>query len=291
MLLNVKYISMVQKQIVMDGRKYNYLETNSEKKQVLVIVHGFRGSHEALVDFAKGFEEYRVIMPDLPAHGESERLDEVHTVEAYARWLVSFLRKLRVARPIIIGHSYGALIALTYNALGFGPKRLVLITPYPEYKTSLIDQAYRVGQFLPEKLTRSVLSSYLFSRYTGNMFFTDQDRARQKQLVKMGQVANGKTPIKIIIEIVEDLKKYRAGDHIGDITSRALLVAGDVDWLIDRQFLALCKNHEQIDVHLIPKAGHLYPLERPADAAEGVIDWLKSSWKTVNFMVRYSVLL
>ena len=276
MLLNVKYISMVQKQIVMDGRKYNYLEANSDKNQVLVIVHGFRGSHEALVDFAKGFAEYNVIMPDLPAHGESERLDEVHSVEAYARWLVSFLRKLRVTRPIIIGHSYGALIALTYNALGFGSKRLVLITPYPEYKTSLIDQAYRVGQFLPEKLTRSVLSSYLFSRYTGDMFFADNDRARQKQLVKIGQVANGKTPIKIIIEIVEDLKNYRAGDHIGDITSRALLLAGDVDWLIDRQFIALCKNHEQIDVRLVPEVGHLYPLERPTEAAKEVGEWLKA---------------
>lgn len=276
MLLNVKYISMVQKQIVMGGRKYNYLEVNSEKKQALVILHGFRGSHESLIDFAACFKDYHIIAPDLPAHGSSELLDSTHSVEQYARWLDSLMRELGIKQPIIVGHSYGALIALTYNALGFGPKRLVLITPYPEYKTSLIDQAYRVGQFLPEKLTRSVLSSYLYSRYTGNMFFTDQDRARQKQLVKMGQVANGKTPIKIIVEIVEDLKNYRADDHIGDITTRALLVAGDADWLIDRQFLALCKNHEQIDVRLVPEAGHLYPLERPAEAAKAVGDWLNN---------------
>lgn len=240
----------------------------------MVILHGFQGSHEAMVDFGTAFSDYDVFMPDLPAHGESEPLNSIHSVEAYARWLDSFLRELGIKRPIIVGHSYGALIALTYAILGFGYKQLVLITPYPEYKTSIIDGAYRLGRFLPDKLTRRVLSSYLFSRYTGKMFFVGKDRARQKELVKMGQKANGKTPINVIIEIVEDIKSYRADDFIGDIETKTLLLAGDADWLIDRGFLARCENRQQIEVRLVPEAGHLYPIEEPEAAAKVVIDWL-----------------
>ncbi len=268
---------MTKKHTSINGRICHYWEVNLESKQALVIVHGFRGSHESLVDFAKEFSDYHVVMPDLPSHGGSELLDEMHSVESYARWLDSFLCQLRVARPIIIGHSYGALIALTYNALGFKLKRLVLISPCPEYKMSLIDHAYKAGRFLPKKLVRNLLSSYLFSRYTGQMFFADKDRDRQKQLIKMGQVANGKTPISVIVEIVEDLKNFRAEDYTGDITTKALLLAGDADWLIDRDFLTHCEQSEQIEVRLVPKAGHLYPLERPRQAAKQVRDWLKAS--------------
>lgn len=69
---------------------------------VLVVVHGFRGDHHGLEPVLAHLPERRVVAPDLPGFGRSAPFPTGrHTVEAYADWLISFVRQLSDAGPVV----------------------------------------------------------------------------------------------------------------------------------------------------------------------------------------------
>src|SRR5579864_5867952 len=57
---------------------------------------------------------YRVIVPDLRGHGQSEKVLHGHTMATYARDLGALLTSLRVERPVLVGWSMGAMVAYEY---------------------------------------------------------------------------------------------------------------------------------------------------------------------------------
>jgi pimeloyl-ACP methyl ester carboxylesterase len=74
-------------------------------------------------------DRYRVVLPDLPLHGDSEdRPRHPYTLDWYAEVLAGFSTEVLGARPMIAGHGEGAEIALHAIASGLlTPSRLVLM--------------------------------------------------------------------------------------------------------------------------------------------------------------------
>jgi len=106
--------------------------------QAVVLLHGNAGSVE---DFEYGVSEtlsrdYRVVAFDRPGHGHSARPGgNAAPVEYQAAMLHETLRRLGVNNPILVGHSWGASLALCYALLY--PQEtagLVLLAPaaYPD---------------------------------------------------------------------------------------------------------------------------------------------------------------
>ena len=104
----------------------------------LLLLHGFLMSHAAWDDVVPGFaSRYRVVTPDLPGFGESEkpaptRFD--YGVEAFAECIADLIAALSLGRPHVIGHGMSGAIALALAASH--PEfvdRLVLVDPlvYP----------------------------------------------------------------------------------------------------------------------------------------------------------------
>ncbi len=80
----------------------------------VLLVHGFTGNSRnwaLTVPALRG--RYRVVSPDLPGHGLSDRPDqaEEYTPEAMARRLVALLEHLDLAPCHLVGHSMGGMIA------------------------------------------------------------------------------------------------------------------------------------------------------------------------------------
>jgi pimeloyl-ACP methyl ester carboxylesterase len=76
----------------------------------LVLVHGFSDNGLCWTPVARDFEsEYDVIMPDMRAHGLSERVKPGEKVDMAAD-LAGIIRILGLVRPIVAGHSMGAMI-------------------------------------------------------------------------------------------------------------------------------------------------------------------------------------
>jgi pimeloyl-ACP methyl ester carboxylesterase len=106
--------------------------------QAVVLLHGNAGSVE---DFEYGVSEtlsrdYRVVAFDRPGHGRSARPGgKAASVEYQALMLHETLQRLGVNSPILVGHSWGASLALCY-ALKYPAETagLVLLAPaaYPD---------------------------------------------------------------------------------------------------------------------------------------------------------------
>lgn len=83
--------------------------------KTIVLLHGYMESLEVWDDFAKDLsKDYRIICMDIPGHGISEVMGEVHTMDFLADTLAALLVKIEAAKVNVVGHSMGGYIALAF---------------------------------------------------------------------------------------------------------------------------------------------------------------------------------
>jgi len=111
-----------------DGARIAYRETGTGP--ALTLLHSLGLSHrewEPVVDELSS--RFRVVLPDLPLHGDSEdRPRHPYTADWMAEVIAGFCREVAGARPFLAGHDIGAEIALKAVTTGRSqPARLVLL--------------------------------------------------------------------------------------------------------------------------------------------------------------------
>jgi len=78
----------------------------------LVLLHGLNNSCLSWSRVAPLLAiDRRVLMPDLPGHGQSERPNVEYTLEWYARVIAAWLEALGLEQVDIVGHSFGGGVA------------------------------------------------------------------------------------------------------------------------------------------------------------------------------------
>src|SRR5438128_10665597 len=114
-----------------DGVQIHYQEAGDEKAPPMILIHGFISStliwSEVFLRLADA--GFRVIAPDLPGYGYSEKPREgEYTIESQARAVLGLMDRLGIEKAIIVGASYGGAIAAAM-ALDYPERvaRLVLI--------------------------------------------------------------------------------------------------------------------------------------------------------------------
>ena len=100
-----------KRELVAAGHRWSYYEGGSG--EAVVLLHGFTGSKENWLPFARHLsDDYRVIVPDLPGWGESQRTPQAdYRVRVQAERLAGFLDALELRRVHLAGHSMGGHIA------------------------------------------------------------------------------------------------------------------------------------------------------------------------------------
>jgi len=100
----------IQNDLLINGVRLHYYRTGHGDKPPLVLVHGFSDNGLCWTPVARDLEaEYDLIMPDMRGHGLSERVQPGDTVDMAAD-VAGLIRTLGLARPIVVGHSMGAMI-------------------------------------------------------------------------------------------------------------------------------------------------------------------------------------
>jgi pimeloyl-ACP methyl ester carboxylesterase len=97
----------------LEGVRLHWAELGEETNEVpLVLLHGLNNSHltwkRVAPLLAKG---RRVLMPDLPGHGHSERPDASYELSWYAHIIARWLRTLGIEQADVVGHSFGGGVA------------------------------------------------------------------------------------------------------------------------------------------------------------------------------------
>jgi pimeloyl-ACP methyl ester carboxylesterase len=111
-----------------DGARVAYRELGAGP--TLALLHSGLLSHMEWEPVAGVLaERYRVVLPDLPLHGDSENHPRYpYTLEWFAELFGAFAAEVLGARPLLAGHDAGAEIALRSVLAGHvTPARLVLM--------------------------------------------------------------------------------------------------------------------------------------------------------------------
>ncbi|HBX52116.1 MAG TPA: alpha/beta hydrolase [Bacteroidales bacterium] len=89
--------------------------TEKGEGQSLVLLHGFTESLEIWNDFSEFLSKYfRVVCIDLPGHGKSSLIAEIHTMEIMAESVKEVLDFLKIDSCVMIGHSMGGYVTLAF---------------------------------------------------------------------------------------------------------------------------------------------------------------------------------
>lgn len=85
-----------------------------ENRQSLLFIHGSGGDHTAWShQYSRLHKKYKTAAIDLPGHGNSTGNGESN-VSLYCEWVKKVIDALGFKRPVLVGHSLGAAIALEF---------------------------------------------------------------------------------------------------------------------------------------------------------------------------------
>lgn len=104
----------------------NYEQIGTGKD--IILLHGWGQNIEMirpLVDFLK----YRYTIIDFPGFGNSSEPTTAWTIYDYADMLNELVLKLKIKKPILIGHSFGGRVAVSYGSKYDVDKIILLGTP------------------------------------------------------------------------------------------------------------------------------------------------------------------
>jgi DNA-binding XRE family transcriptional regulator/esterase/lipase len=123
----------------------NYIEKNAEKPHCLLFIHGNSHSSKTFRNQldAKIFDKYRLVVVDLPGHGESSRLSN-YSVNNMAKHIANLVIDLKLSNLVIIGHSLGGHVAINLLSQEITPAGLFLFGT-PPLKNSFDPSAFTIN--------------------------------------------------------------------------------------------------------------------------------------------------
>lgn len=102
-------------EITFNNSRINYKVEGKSGEKTIVFLHGFTESLDIWDKFSTDLSiHHKIICIDLPGHGKSECLGEIHKMEEMAEVVKKVLDRELVSNCVIIGHSMGGYVSLAF---------------------------------------------------------------------------------------------------------------------------------------------------------------------------------
>jgi pimeloyl-ACP methyl ester carboxylesterase len=258
----------------------------SDASTTIVFVHGYRGEHHGLEPVVAHLRGVRVISPDLPGFGASDRLAiGPHDIPGYAAWLRAFVDALGLSgQAVVLGHSFGSIVAAAAVAEGLSTPRLVLVNPIaaPALKgpngflSRLTLLYYRAARALPPRLGSALLGNWLIVRFMSVFLAQSSDRELRRWVHDQHHTYFSRYADRD--SVVEGFEASISSDvsmFAPSIAVPTLLVGADRDPITTvaaQERLATLFPDARLVI--IPGVGHLVHYEKPREAAEAIVAFL-----------------
>jgi pimeloyl-ACP methyl ester carboxylesterase len=267
--------------VSVDDVRLHYVERG--EGPAVVLLHG---NVVRLEDFmASGLIErlaarHRVIAFDRPGFGYSERpRDRLWTANAQASVIARALVRLGVEQPIVLGHSWGALVALALALQDpAAVRKLVLVSGY-YFPTARLDvvlasppaipiigdvMRYTVDAVLARALLRPTVKAMFAPMPVPQDFM---EMLGREILVRPLQLRANAEDAVFMLPSVATLRK-----HYSELRIPAVILAGDADKAVDpdahsRRLHAELRNSE---LRIVPGVGHMLHYAVPEVLMEAV---------------------
>ena len=243
---------------------------------VIVMLHGFTGSKENWYPLAQRLRgHYRLLVPDLPGWGESERKPGAdYGFVAQAARVDAFIRALSPQRPVVLlGHSMGggiaALVAARY------PRQVA--------RVGLLDAAgvrFKDNQFgidvLAGRNPFAVSDRASLTRYIDTVFHRPEAKPWIPWPASSGLIARRRADAgfeqAVLDRIGRSDERFLPGDEAAAIDQPALLLWCRQDAVIDPSALGLyASKMPQAAKVLLDDCGHMSLMERPDAVTAAVV--------------------
>jgi pimeloyl-ACP methyl ester carboxylesterase len=247
----------------------------------LLLVHGFRGDHHGLEPVVAHLPGVHVVAPDLPGFGGSAPLPGEHSIDGYAAWLGRFGAAVGLPEDVVVvGHSFGTIVAAKALADGFPAGRAVLINPIAApalagpnaLGTRLASLYYRVGAALPEAIGGPFLKLWVVTRGAGAFLAKTRDPALRAWIHNQhDRYFSGYANRRVVVEAFRASVEHDITEWTDRLTLPVHLVAAehdDITRLADVEALAAALPDGSLTV--LRDVGHLVHYERPRDAAAAI---------------------
>ncbi|MBV9823127.1 MAG: alpha/beta fold hydrolase [Actinobacteria bacterium] len=92
----------------------SYQDLGPVDAPVVLLIHGIMSDSttwDRAIELLAGYG-YRVLAPDLPGHGESDKVAESYLLPDFSASLVALLEELRATDATVVGHSFGGAVAM-----------------------------------------------------------------------------------------------------------------------------------------------------------------------------------
>ncbi|MBN2538635.1 MAG: alpha/beta hydrolase [Deltaproteobacteria bacterium] len=234
----IKIAFRVNEDGLVDGRK------------TLFFIHGSTGDHNSWKDqYAALDEQFNVIAVDLPGHGQSGGKGE-REVSLYSKWVKKTVEALGLRRPVLIGHSLGAAIALE-SAIQYGD-RLSGVVAVGGGATMPVNPLVLDGLRGDPSMIINSIPAFAVSK-------------RHRERLKDFLVANLERMDKeVAYGNFLACDRFDISGRLGQIRIPALLICGEEDKMMPPKFSRYMEEHiAGAKMVLIKDAGHFVMMEDP----------------------------
>ena len=241
------------------GRTMRYLKLG-EGGTPVVLIHGFGGDlNNWLFNHADLAAHRTVWALDLPGHGESGKAVETGSADELADSVIAFLDDRGIERAHLVGHSMGALVAMTVAARA--PQRVASLALISGAGLGdEINREYIEG--FTAGTSRNTLKPHLTKLFADGSLVTRQlveDIVRYKRLEGVSDALR-----KIAASAFEggvQRRNYR--DRLETLAPRTLVIWGSEDQIIPARHAEGLPSNAR--VHVIHGKGHMVQMEAASE--------------------------
>jgi pimeloyl-ACP methyl ester carboxylesterase len=251
--------------------------SDTGKGRVVVLLHGFLGSHEiweqAITNLSKS---YRVIAIDLPGHGGTDNFGYVHTMELMAKCVKKVLEHLKLKRYVLIGHSMGGYATLAFADLFPDDIRGICLYHSSAYADSEEKKRDRSRSVKVVKANHKIYTSEVIR----NLFSAKNLKYLKKELSFATKIA-GKTKKQGIVASLEGMKdRIDRRIILALVEYPIMMVIGEHDNVLPAaQLLEQAEKIQHKQILYLEHDGHMGFLESPKESNKALRRFLRTCFK------------
>lgn len=263
--------------IRVDGHDIRYVERAAAQVDApcVVMIHGYTGSKENWYPLAARLgTRYRLLMPDLPGWGQSQRIaGQDYGFSAQAEHVAALLRALGDAPVVLLGHSMGGGIAALVAARH--PERVSHLVLIDAAGVEFADNTFGLD-VLAGRNPFAVSDRASLERYLDVLF---HDRGARPAMPWPGpwllctlRRREADFEQSVLERIGRSEERFLPWQQATRIRQPALLAWGRHDRVIDPSAMALyAQQIPQARTLWLERSGHMTVMEEPAALADAVV--------------------
>ena len=295
---------MASSYLLINDLRFHYLHWEPEEAgRPLLLLHGLASNARIweLLAPELASKGYSPISPDLRGHGLSDKPFDMYNFDTYRKDLLAYVDAFQLGRPVMVGHSWGALLALDYAAqFPVGPRSPAGIVLVDGGLTQLSDLPGASWTSIRKRLAPPPLGGTPVEEFLAELqdwtgSWNDSEQVLQMILANF-EVREDETiwphlTLERHMQILRSIWDFKTYERLAQVRcpASAILAVPPVQTdhpadELDHDFLEIKRRGAarareilpELQVHWLSDTVHDIPVHRPHALAELIIDFISS---------------